>query len=174
MNWKFWANTTLCCLLLVLFMMSVQAMSVSSIPELLQPTVKISESVKEMSGQVKLDRFGIRMKNENNGIDALFSFENSSEHDIRNIAMVCEIFDKKGRFLGQRKWLIGETIEMSSKKTVLIEGKRMFIPVRRSKIECRIADMDILKKPTGQSEKAHEKTSDHGEKKPEGTSGTNH
>ena len=164
MNGKFWANVALCCLLFIAFVAGVRAMSVSSVTELLKPTVKVPEDKKELLEQVRLTRGGIRVTKENSEVDAIFTFENSSEHDVRNIKIVCRIFSRNGHFLGNHMWLFSETIEKSSQKTLMSEGSRKLIPEKTRKV-CQITDMDIVSEPIIKVKRSHGEAS-HDDTKP--------
>jgi len=164
MDGKFWANISLCCLLLITFIVGVQTLKGTSVTKLLQPDVKISAEAKDLLNQVKLTRFGIRLKKGENKVDGLFSFENTSEYAIRNIEIICDPTDATGRSLGRHKWLVSETVEMLSKKTLLTENNRMFIPSKASHIECSIVDMDIVDEPMITVSRSHGSSSQDGAK----------
>lgn len=147
MDGKYWAKVGLCCLLLAAVVVFVQTIGVSSVAQWVHPKVNVSPETEELLRQVHLTRFVIQPRTEVNQVDALFSFENTSEHTVANIDIICEIFDKNDRFLGKRQWLASEPVQKSSKKTFLIADRKMFMPLAAHKVECVIADMGIVDKP---------------------------
>jgi len=175
MDVKFWANMALCCLMLVFFMSSVQAISASSsVEELLQPTIEISEETKELLKHVELIRFGIRLKKDKNMVDAIFNLKNGSEHDIANISIICNVKDKADKYLGQQKWLIAETIEKSSEKTLLRENSKMFFPKKANKVKCQITDMDVIRGAGVKANKPDGAAASHGDVESKKSPANNH
>jgi len=155
MNGKFLANVVLCGLLLAAIILGVQALSASTVTELLRSSVVASADTEQLRQQVTLTQFGVRLKKGEDRVDAIFSFENVSESNVRNIDVVCEVTDEKGRFLGRQRWVVAETVEMLSKKTVLSEGNRLFIPRQAHQIDCRIVDLESVHEPLVTVRRSH-------------------
>lgn len=161
MNGKFWANVIVCCLLLFVFIFGIQKLSKSSITEILQPDVSKSKRHEGILEKLTIERNGVRVKRSTNQVDALFSIRNSSDYDVNNFDIICQISDRASRSLGILKWFIGETVEKGTRRTVQIENRKKFVPLSTSSLlfNCQIVDVNIIRKPMIIIKETHERVS---------------
>ena len=155
MKGKTWGNLILCLFILALFVFAVQKISAApSFSDLLDPPVKISESAKEILDSVTLVRPGIRVWDEGNIVETAFSLENNSAHDVKNIEVVCTFYDNDGRDLGDRDWIVYDTLKASERQIFQLQDK-MYINKRASKISCQLVDLELALEPYLAAHRGH-------------------
>ncbi len=145
MNGKFLANVGLSVVILGLVSFAVVKVSASSgVQGLLLPEVKVSASTEELLHSVTLARSAVKVQTLNNQVDASFAIENTGGHDIKNVTILCTLFDDQNREQGRDKWVIYDTVKSQGQGFFTFSDK-MFISDSVVRSECQIVDLQVAK-----------------------------
>jgi hypothetical protein len=160
MNGKFWGNVGLSAVIFCLAAFAVIKINASStgVAGVLLPEVKVSASAEELLHSVALVHSAVKIPKEGHMIDASFAIENKGGHDIKNISILCTLFDAAGLEKGRDKWIVFDTVKSHAKETFTFYNKK-FISNSVVRSDCRIVDMQIAKAPKVQ---AHGAMTGHG------------
>jgi hypothetical protein len=79
-------------------------------------------------------------------VDASFSIENKGTHDIKNVKIICTLFDAAGNEQGRTKWVVFDTVTSQNTEDFTFVDK-MFISNSIVRSDCKIVDMQIAKAP---------------------------
>jgi hypothetical protein len=148
MNGKFWGNVGLSAVILCLVAFAVNKISASSsgVAGVLLPEVKASASAEELLHSVALVRSAVKIQKGTQMVDASFSIENTGGHDIKNISILCTLFDISGKEQGRDKWIVFDTVK-SQGQGMFAFLDRKFISDSVVRSQCEIVDMQIVKAP---------------------------
>ncbi|HID68886.1 MAG TPA: hypothetical protein EYP35_00110 [Desulfobacterales bacterium] len=148
MNGKFWGNITLSIVIfaLVAFAVSKISASTSGVASVLLPDVTVSDSVKDSLQSIVLSRSSITIQKAGNMVDASFTIENKGKHDIKNISILCTLFDVKGKEQGRDKWIVFDTVKAQNHGVFTFSDK-MFISDSIVRSDCEIVGLQPVKEP---------------------------
>ncbi len=160
MNGKFLGNIGLSVVIFGLVAFAVTKISASStgMTGILLPEITVSESAEELLHSVSLVASAVKVPKEGHMVDASFAIENKGEHDIKNIAILCTLFDEAGLEKGRDKWVVYDTVKAQDKGHFTFYNK-LFISNDIVRSSCQIVDMQIAK---ASKVKAHAAPAGHG------------
>jgi len=146
MNGKFWGNIALCVVIFALVVVAVSKISASTsgAAGVLLPDVSVSDSVKDSLQSIALTRSSITIQEAGNMVDASFTIENKSRHDIKNISILCILFDVTGKEQGRDKWIVFDTVK-AQKQGVFTFSEKMFVSNSTVRSDCKIVDLQPVK-----------------------------
>ncbi|HIP83698.1 MAG TPA: hypothetical protein EYH19_09085 [Desulfocapsa sulfexigens] len=148
MNGKFWGNIGLSAVVVCLVAFGVSKINASStgIAGVLLPEIRVSKSAEELLHSVALVHSAVEVPKKGHMVDASFSIENKGEHDIKNVAILCTLFDAAGNEQGRDKWVIFDRVK-SQETGVFTFVNKMFISNSIVRSDCKIVDMQIARAP---------------------------
>ena len=147
MNGKFWGNIGLGAVIVCLVAFAVTKISASSgVEGLFLPEVKVSDSTAELLHSVELVRSAVKVPKDGHIVDASFAIENRGEHDIKNISILCTLFNATGKEQGRNKWIVFDTVKSQERGMFAFSDKK-FISDSAVLSECQIVDLEIAKAP---------------------------
>jgi hypothetical protein len=147
MNAKFWGNVGLGAVLVCLVAFAVTKISASSgVEGLLLPEVKVSDSTSELLHSVELVRSAVMLQKTGHKVEAAFAIENRGGHDIKNISILCTLFDAAGKEQGRDKWIVFDTVKAEGHGMFTFSDKR-FISDSAVRSLCQIVDLEVAKAP---------------------------
>jgi len=147
MNGKFWGNIGFGAVLVCLVAFAVTKISASSgVEGILLPEVKVSDSTAELLHSVELVRSAVMLQKTGHKVEAAFAIENRGGHDIKNISVLCTLFDAAGKEQGRDKWIVFETVKAQGHGMFTFSDKR-FISDSAVRSECQIVDLEVAKAP---------------------------
>ncbi len=147
MDAKFWGKVALSTVVLGLVIFVFQTFSTTpDLTELLLPPVQPSATAQELQADVVLRGFEIEVPATGHIARAAFAINNQSEHDLKNIEIVCTLLDAGGNELGRDKWVIYNTLKAQTDK-VFSHTTKMYISDRAASSQCRIVDMKKVTAP---------------------------
>ncbi len=146
MDGKFWGNVGLSTILVFLLAFTVSKISESptGITGLLLPEITVSESAEELSDSVNLDHFSVTIPQTGHMVEASFSIDNKGADDIKNVVILCRLFDERGNEQGRNKWIVYDSIKSQKSENFSFVGK-MFISKRTTVADCSIVDMQAVR-----------------------------
>ncbi len=146
MGSKFWANVALCVFLGIVVVLGLSRLSSALTPKgLFVEEPQPSPEAAPLLSRVRLEDYGLS-EGPGQMVRARFVVRNGSDRDIRDIDVLCEFYDRSGRYVDRKLWLLadpvpaGKTVERSS-------VERRFINTRAGGTRCRIADFHLVKEP---------------------------
>jgi len=113
---------------------------------ILLPPVHSSATAQKLQDSVVLAGFEIEVPENGNVARAAFAIDNSSDHDIKNIEILCTLLDATGAEQGRNKWVIYATLKAHT-KGVFSHTKKMYVSNRASSSQCLIIDMKEVTAP---------------------------
>lgn len=148
MNGKFWGNISLSVVIFALVTLAVSKFSTSTsgITGVLLPDVSVSDSANDFLPSIALVRSSITIRKTGNMVDASFSIENKSEHDIKNISILCTLYDVTGKEQGRDKWIVFDTVKARDRGVFTFSDK-MFISHSIVRSDCKIVDLQPVMVP---------------------------
>ena len=147
MNGKFLGNIGLSVVLFVLVSLAVIKVSGSSgVEGLLLPEIKVSDSTEALLQSVALVRSAVKVQAANHQVDSSFAIENKGGHDIKNVSILCTLYDNHNREQGRDKWVIYDTVKSQGHGVFTFSDKR-FISDSVVRSDCRIVDLEVAKAP---------------------------
>ena len=165
MNGKFWGNVGLGAVLVCLVAFAVTKISASSgVEGLLLPEVKVSDSTAELLHSVELVRSAVMLQKTGHKVEAAFAIENRGGHDIKNISILCTLFNAAGKEQGRDKWIVFDTVKAQGHGMFTFSDKR-FISDSAVRSQCQIVDLEVAKAPlitVHRGAAGHGEQNDHG------------
>ena len=147
MNGKFWGNIAFGAVLISLVAFTVTRISASTgVEGLLLPEIKVSDSTAELLHSVELVRSAVMLQKTGHKVDAAFAIENRGGHDIKNISILCTLFNAAGKEQGRDKWIVFDTVKSQGHGMFTFSDKR-FISDSAVRSECQIVDLEVAKAP---------------------------
>ncbi len=147
MNGKFWGNVGLGAVIVCLVAFAVTKLSASSgVEGLFLPEVKVSDSTTELLHSVELVRSAVKVPKSGHIVDASFAIENRGGHDIKNISILCTLFNAAGKEQGRNKWTVFDTVKSQGRGMFAFSDKK-FISASATRLECQIVDLEVVKGP---------------------------
>ncbi len=145
MNGKFLGNVGLCIVILALVAFAVSKINASAtgFVGVLLPEVQVSDLVTELGDSLSLVDSSVNVPQNGHMVDASFVIENSGANDIKNIAVLCTLFDGTGRELGRNKWVAYNTVK-SQETEAFSFYEKMFISSDTVRSECEIVDVQLI------------------------------
>lgn len=147
MNRKFWGNVGFGAVIVCLVAFAVTKISASSgVEGLFLPEVKVSDSTAELLHSVELARSSIDVPQSGHIVNASFAIENRGEHDIKNISILCTLFNTTGKEQGRDKWIVFDTVKSQGFGIFTFSDKK-FVSNSVVRSECQIVDLEVVKAP---------------------------
>jgi hypothetical protein len=147
MNGKFWSKIAISA---VIFGLAVYAFnSLSHSPDavkILLPPVQSSATAKELLGSVLLARSEVAVQEQGHLARAAFAIDNRSSHNLKNIEVLCTLFDERGVEQGRDKWVIYDTIKAHS-NGVFYSTSKKYVSNRACASLCQIVDLEKTTAP---------------------------
>jgi hypothetical protein len=150
MNGKFWGNVGLSAVVFSLVAFGVTKISASptGIAGVLLPEITVSDSAEKLLHSVALTSSFVKVSKTGHMVDASFAIENKGARDIKNVSILCTLFDDTGKEQGRDKWVIFKTVK-SQDSGVFTFTDKMFISNTVIRSDCEIVDLHIAKAPKG-------------------------
>ena len=143
MNGKFWGNIVVGAVLVGLFAFAVTKISASSgVDSLLLPKIKVSDTTAKLLPSVELVRSAVILPKSGHKVEAAFAIENRGGHDVKNISVLCTLFDVKGKEQGRDKWIVFDTVKAQGHGMFTFSDKR-FISKSAVRSECQIVNLEV-------------------------------
>lgn len=146
MNGNFWSKVGISTVILGLFIFAFSTFNKSpDITTILLPPVQVSATTKELD-TVILARSEVAVQEDGHLAHAAFAIENNSNHDIKNIEIICTLMDNAGAEQGRDKWVIYDTIK-SHARGIFPSTTKRYVSNRASASQCQIVDMERAQAP---------------------------
>lgn len=146
MSKKFWANLALGVILGSLAIFAAANFSSALSPRgLLAFDPKPSVEAAALLSQVVLARYEVG-ESLDRVVEGNFYVQNNSGKDVKNIEVMCEFFDEQGTYVDRERWLLAETVP-AGQSVRLNQVARRFVSTRTRALNCRIADVQLVKEP---------------------------
>ncbi len=146
MTRQYWANLALCILLGSLAIFSITQIGSALAPKgLFVSDHKPSHGTEGSNENVVLTRYQVG-ENGKNIVEADFHIENKLEKNIKNVRILCEFYDNKGRYRDRQKWILPETIPAMDDMRISSVSKR-YVNTGARALSCSIIDYQLVKKP---------------------------
>jgi hypothetical protein len=113
---------------------------------ILLPPIQASDTAKEMLDTVILARSEVAVQEKGHLARASFAIDNSSNHDIKNIEILCTLMDDAGLEQGRDKWVIYDTIKAHA-NGVFSSTLKKYVSNRATSSQCRIVDLKRATSP---------------------------
>ncbi|MBU1138373.1 MAG: hypothetical protein KKD01_07445 [Proteobacteria bacterium] len=147
MNGKFLGNVGLSVVLLGLVTLAVVKVSASSgVQGLFLPEIKVSDSTEALLRSVTLARSAVKVQAENHQVDSSFAIENKGGDDIKNVTILCTLYDSHNKEQGRDKWVVYDTVKSQGYGDFTFSDKR-FISDSVVRSDCQIVDLQVVKAP---------------------------
>ncbi len=147
MNGKFWGNIGLSVVIFGLVTFAVLKVSASSgVQGVLLPEVTVSASTEELLHSVKLARSAVDVQKKGHQVKAIFAIENKGGHDIKNVSILCTLFDSQNKEQGRDKWVVYDTVKSHGQGFFTFSDKR-FISSSVVRSDCQIVDLQVAAPP---------------------------
>ncbi|HEB49297.1 MAG TPA: hypothetical protein ENI89_01695 [Desulfobulbus sp.] len=146
MGSKFWANVALCVFLGIVTVLGLSRLSSALTPKgLFVEDPKPSPEAAALMDKVKLVDYRLSEK-PGQVVSAEFYVENHSDRDIKDLDVLCEFYDRNGRHVDRKFWLLADTVP-AGKAVRHTSAERMFVNTRASGLRCQLADFRLVKPP---------------------------
>ncbi len=146
MGSKFWANVALCVFLGIVAVLGLSRLSSALTPKgLFVEDPKPSPEAAALMNKVKLVDYRLSEK-PGQVVEAEFYVENGSDKDIKDLDILCEFYDRNGRHVDRKFWLLADTVP-AGKAARHTQAERMFINTRASGLRCQLADFRLVHEP---------------------------
>ena len=147
MDGTFWSKIAISSVILGLSMLVFNMFSTApDLSKMLLPPVHASATAQELLDTVVLSRFEIAVKEQGHLARAAFAIDNSSVHDIKNIEILCTLFDAAGEEQGRDKWVIYDTIKAQT-NGIFSTTLNRYVTRKASSSQCQIVDMKKITSP---------------------------
>ncbi|MBU0664113.1 MAG: hypothetical protein KJ990_06145 [Proteobacteria bacterium] len=146
MDGKFWGKIAISAVILGLAIFAFNTFSTTPITKILLPPLQTSATAQEFRDTVLLTSSEIAVQEKGHLTRAAFAIDNSSNHDIKNIKIICTVMDDAGAEQGRDKWVIYDTIKAHA-NGVFSYTAEMYVSGKATSSQCRIVDMEIAKSP---------------------------
>lgn len=146
MGSRFWANVALCVVLGILAVLGLTRLSSALTPKgLLATEPEPSPEVAALMRKVRLVDYRLSER-PGHMVRAAFYVQNESDRDIKNISILCEFFDRNGRYVDRKLWLLADTVPAGKSDRHTMEQRR-FVNTRANGLRCRLADFQVVEPP---------------------------
>ncbi|MFP7753578.1 hypothetical protein ACLG6S_02810 [Thermodesulfobacteriota bacterium B35] len=155
MDSKFWANVALCVVLGILVVLGLSRLSSALTPKgLFVEDPEPSAEAAPLMQQVTLLDYSLAEK-PGQMVKARFTVQNESARDIRDLDILCEFYDRNGKYVDRKHWLLADTIPAGSRDSHSWLDRR-FVNTRAGGVRCRIADFRVVGEPFFKLHRAEE------------------
>jgi len=146
MDRSYWANVIFCLILGFLIIFAVTNINSALTPKgLLARDAKPSAEAASLLPKVVLTGYNV---GENSGhmVRADFYVRNNSTKDVKNLDVLCEFYNDKGRYLDRKLWTLSETVPAG--KTIQHSSvSKRFVNSGTRALTCRITDFQVVETP---------------------------
>ena len=147
MNGKFWSKIGISTVILGLFIFAFSTFNKSpDMATILLPPVQVSATAQGLLDAVILARSEVAVQEEGHLAHAAFAIDNNSNHDIKNIEILCTLMDNAGVEQGRDKWVIYDTIKAHA-NGIFSSTSKKYVSNRASASQCQIVDMERAQSP---------------------------
>ena len=147
MNGKFWSKIGISTVILGLFIFVFNTFNKSpDMTTLLLPPVQASATAQELLDTVILAHSEVAVQEKGHLARAAFAIDNGSNHDIKNIEILCTLMDNAGTEQGREKWVIYDTIKAHA-NGIFSSTSKKYVSNRASASQCQIVDMEREQSP---------------------------
>jgi hypothetical protein len=147
MNGKFLGNIGLSVVLVGLLSFAFAKVSSSSgVESLFLPEINVSASTEALLHSVALVRSEVKVQANSLQVDSSFAIENTGGQDIKNISILCTLFDSENREQGRDKWVVYDTVKSHGNGAFTFSDKR-YIRDTVVRSDCQIVDLQVAKAP---------------------------
>ena len=147
MNSKFGGKIGISTVIFGLFILAFNTFNKSpDMTTLLLPPVQASATAQELLDTVILARFEVAVQEEGHLAHAAFAIDNNSNHDIKNVEILCTLMDNAGVEQGRDKWVIYDTIKAHA-NGIFSSTSKKYVSNRASASQCQIVDMERAQSP---------------------------
>lgn len=147
MNSKFWGKIGISTLIFGLFVLAFNTFNKSpDMTALLLPPVQASVTAQGLLDTVILSHSEVAVQEQGHLTRAAFAIDNNSNHDIKNIEIICTLMDNAGTEQGREKWVIYDTIKAHA-NGIFSSTSKKYVSDRASASQCQIVDMERTQAP---------------------------
>jgi hypothetical protein len=147
MNGNFWSKVGISTVILGLFIFAIYTFNKSpDITTILLPPVQVSATAKELLETVILARSEVAVQEDGHLAHAAFAINNNSNHDIKNIEILCTLMDNAEVEYGRERWVIYDTIK-SHARGIFLSTTKKYVSNRACASQCQIVDMERAQAP---------------------------
>lgn len=162
MNGKFWSKIGISTVILGLFVFVFNTFNKSpDMTTILLPPVQVSATAQELLDTVILARSEVAVQEEGHLAHAAFAIDNNSNHDIKNIEILCTLLDNAGIEQGRDKWVIYDTIKAHA-NGIFSSTSKKYVSDRASASQCQIVDIKRAQPPLIAIHRSSAASSGHG------------
>lgn len=166
MGKDFWANLVFCSVLAVFLVFAVTKIGSSLTAKgLLASEPHASPEAVSLLKDVAITQYSI-VQDRHHKIVADFYIRNNSSRDVKNINVLCDFFDEKGKYLDREKWILSR-IFPSGEEHKFASVLERYINMKGTS-DCRVTDLQLdadpifkLHRSTGGHQKAKSGEVDH-------------
>ncbi len=159
MGSKFWANVALCVVLGIVVVLGLSRLGSALTPKgLFVEDPRPSAEAASLMPEVKLLDYSLSEK-PGQMVKARFTVQNGSDRDIRDLDILCEFYDRTGKYVDRKHWLLADIVPAGSSDSHSWLDRR-FVNTRAGGVRCRIADFRVVGEPFF---KLHRAEGGHGE-----------
>lgn len=143
MGKKFWANIILC-----VFIGGVASVVLANINSALNPKGFLaadpepSTDAAALMDKVILADYKLA-ENPGHMVNGEFFVRNTSDHEIKNVDVMCEFFDDDRKYLDREQWLLSVSVP-AGKSIHHASVARRFVHTGSRGTQCRIVDFDVV------------------------------
>ena len=147
MNSKFWGKIGISTLIFGLFVLAFNTFNKSpDMTALLLPPVQASVTAQKLLDTVILAHSEVAVQEKGHLARAAFAIDNGSNHDIKNIEILCTLMDNAGTEQGREEWVIYDTIKAHA-NGIFSSTSKKYVSNRASASQCQIVDMERAQSP---------------------------
>lgn len=147
MTGKFWGKVAISTVILGLFIFAFNTLyTTPDMTTILLPPVQGSPLAKELLETVVLVRSEVAIQEKGHLARAGFAIENNSDHDIKNVEILCTLMDNAGVEQGRDKWVIYDTIKAHANGLFSYTSKK-YVSNRATATQCQIIDIEKAQAP---------------------------
>lgn len=166
MGKDFWANLIFCSVLAVLLIFAVTKIGSALTPKgLLASEPQPSPEAVFLLKDVVITQYSI-VQDKDHKVAADFYVRNNSSHDVKNVNVLCDFFDEKGKYLDREKWILSR-IFPSGEEHKFASILERFVNMKGTS-DCRVTDLQLdadpifkLHRPAGGHQEANSGEVDH-------------
>ena len=162
MNGKFWGKIGISIVIFGLFIFALNTFHKSpDIITLLLPPVQASATTQKLLDSVILAHSEVAVQEKGHLARAAFAIDNNSNHDIKNIEILCTLMDNAGTEQGREEWVIYDTIKAHA-NGIFSSTSQKYVSNRASASQCQIVDIEKVHSPLIAIHRGNAEGSGHG------------
>lgn len=146
MNYKILGNVGLCIILVCVGLFFTQKIFYApDVVTLLKPPIQQSAEVNYLGKELVIEDYQVTFGQVGHKVDASFTIHNKSDLDVKNMTVLCTMYDEQGKQWSDSRWKIFDSLEAGQKEQFLFSDKR-FISHRAvsHRSVCTIIDLVVV------------------------------